>query len=366
MAESKSNYNAEIDLLKFLFSLIIVVYHSKYIPALADDAPFGYGFTAVEFFFMVSGFFMARSSGKCDSAKIGNSTFDFVLKKVKSLYLPFCIAFVGGFAVREVGFFLNDGYTVVGMLKDITASVGELLLLMKTGVTFGKTFNGPTWYIGAMLLAMAILLPILLKYREWFLNIGSFVIAVLLYGYAYTVKHTLNFLEWSGFTTMAVIRAIAGIALGCFIYSLTERLQMRELELKKTGKVLLSFVEFALLGLILTIMWFEGKNNFDFVVVIYMFFLTLTAFSGLTGIKNILPKKICSALGDFSLYLYLCHRMVTRAFLLFDSELTYSQTLALYLMLCVAAAGVCKLLTVFCRYIRRKVSPAVKNVLIKQ
>lgn len=362
----KSNYNPEIDLLKFLFSLIIVVYHGKYITALGDNAPFPYGYTAVEFFFMVSGFFMAKSSKKCDTSQIGKSTFDFVLKKVKPLYLPFCIAFVGAFVIREVGFFLNDGYTVVEMLKDMTASVGEVFLLMKTGVTFGKTFNGPTWYIGAMLLAMAILLPVLLRYRDWFLNIGSLVIAIVLYGYAYTVKHTLNYLEWSGFTTMAVIRAIAGIALGCFICSLTERLQAREFELKKAGKVLLTLAELAVFGLILTIMWFEGKNNFDFVCIIYMFFLTFIAFSGLTGIKDILPKKLCSVLGDFSFYLYLCHRAVTRTFLLFDTELSYFESLGLYLAATVIAALACKLFTVFCRYVWSKALPTMKNMLIKQ
>lgn len=366
MAKTKSNYNGEIDLLKFLFSLIIVAYHSKYIPALTDNAPFTYGFTCVEFFFMVSGFFMASSSRKYDGTKIGKSTFDFILRKVKPLYIPFCFAFIVAFAVREAGFFLNDGYTLVKMLKDLTASVGEILLLMKTGVTFGKTFNGPTWYIGAMFIAMAILLPLLLKYREWFLNIGSLVIAILFYGYAYTVKHTLNYVEWSGFTTMAIIRAVAGIALGCFIYSLTERLKTRGTELKKTGKVLLYLVEFALLGLILTIMWFEGKNNFDFVAVVYMFFMLVIVFSGLTGVKDVLPNKLCSVLGDFSLYLYLCHRTVTRVFLIFDFELSAFQTFVLYFALSVVSALLCKLLTDFCRYAWLKVSPAVKNVLIKQ
>lgn len=362
----KSNYNPEIDLLKFLFSLIIVVYHSKYISALGDNAPFPYGFTAVEFFFMVSGFFMAKSSKKYDNSQIGKSTFDFILKKVKPLYLPFCIAFVGAFAIREIGFFLNDGYTLVKMFKDIVASAGEWLFLMKTGVTFGRSFNGPTWYIGAMLLAMAILLPILLKYRDWFLNIGSLVLAVMLYGYAYTVKNTLNYLEWSGFTTMAVIRAIAGIALGCFICSLTERLQAREFELKKLGKVLLAVVELGLFALVLTIMSVTGKNHFDFVCVIYMFFLTFIAFSGLTGIKDILPKKLCSVLGDFSFYLYLCHRAITRLFPILNLELSYFETLALYLAITVLAAFVCKLLTLLCRNIRSKISPAMKNMLIKQ
>lgn len=362
----KSNYNPEIDLLKFLFSLIIVVYHGKYISALGDNAPFPYGFTAVEFFFMVSGFFMAKSSKKYDASQIGKSTFDFILKKVKPLYLPLFIAFVGAFVIREIGFFLNDGYTGFEMFKDIVASAGELLLLIKTGVTFGRSFNGPTWYIGSMLLAMAILLPILLKYREWFLNIGSLVLAIMLYGYAYTVKNTLNYLEWSGFTTMAVVRALAGIALGCFICSLTERLQARGFEFKKTGKVILTIVEFIILGLILSIMWLDGKNNFDFVCVIYMFFLTFIAFSGLTGAKDVLPKKLCSVLGDFSLYLYLCHRTITRVFSFFNFELSYFEALILYLVLTVFSALVCKYLTLLCRNIRSKVSPKLKNMLIKQ
>ena len=60
MEESKKN--GAIDFWKFAFSIMIVLFHSYYFANNEDGAIFREGRIAVEFFFIVSGFFMAKSA----------------------------------------------------------------------------------------------------------------------------------------------------------------------------------------------------------------------------------------------------------------------------------------------------------------
>ncbi len=362
---NRSKYNPELDLLKFLFSIVVVIYHSKYIYAIGSEALLPYGFTAVEFFFIVSGYLMVKSSKKFDQDNIGKNAMSFVYNKAKALYPEFFFAFVLSFIMREILLFIEKDYTVFDFGKDIVSSIGELLFLMKTGINFGTIFNGPTWYIGAMFFGMLILFPILLKHREWFLNVGSIIIAVLLYGYHYTVKHSLNYLDWADFTTSSIIRAVAGLCLGCFACGLIERLQEKNIELKVPGKLLLAITEFGLLALILFIMQHEGKNNFDYVCLVYIFLLCLIAFSGLTGIKDILPRKICSFLGNCSFLIYLNHRYLTRFFNIIELDIAPLKALVLLLILTALMSAICELTVTTCKIVWKKVSPKLKNILIK-
>ncbi len=362
---SKKKFNPEVDLVKFFFSVIVVLYHSKYIDAIGSEAFFPYGFNAVEFFFMVSGFLMAKSSLKYDATKLGKSTFDFVIGKIKSIYPYFFFAFLTAFVVRQVIFFLSGEQTIVDLCKDAVASVGEAMFLMKSGIEFGKIYNGPTWYIGAMLFAMAIIFPILLKHRDWFLNIGSLVIAIFMYALAYQEKHTLNYLDWSGWTTMSVIRAIAGVSLGCFVFSLVDRVQKKGITLKKTGKIFLYLSEMALFALMIVIMQFEGKNKFDFVTVIISLLLCFIVFSGLTGVQNILPSKLCSFLGKCSLLLYLNHRIMTRIINHFIPDLSYTQALMVYLGLTIAWSVVAEIVVTIYKKLSANFMPKIKKIIFE-
>ena len=63
--------NYEIDFVKFLFAIGIFVYHSMYLDAVNGNPKiFAKGYLGVEFFFMVSGYFMAASISKAQSNQI--------------------------------------------------------------------------------------------------------------------------------------------------------------------------------------------------------------------------------------------------------------------------------------------------------
>ena len=95
---AKSNRNGKIEFLRFLFSVIIVIHHSRYI--LGDDqCLFLGGSLAVEFFFLVSGYLMMASIDRISARKapgqdLGRETLGFLWRKARAVYPDLLIAWV--------------------------------------------------------------------------------------------------------------------------------------------------------------------------------------------------------------------------------------------------------------------------------
>ena len=93
--------NGEIDLLKFLFSLMIVIYHTKNFTEYYGQNLFMQGSIGVSFFFLVSGYLLAYSTGKIQLESkdaVGPQAVKFVERKIKGLlpnvYVAWIIAFI--------------------------------------------------------------------------------------------------------------------------------------------------------------------------------------------------------------------------------------------------------------------------------
>lgn len=64
IVQKETNYNYIIDALKFVFSFIIVIYHSWCFSGTWGNGYFQYGFLAVDFYFIVTGYLMMNSINK--------------------------------------------------------------------------------------------------------------------------------------------------------------------------------------------------------------------------------------------------------------------------------------------------------------
>lgn len=85
-----------IEVWRFLFACSIVLCHSMYLPQNYNGVNLHVNSLGVEFFFILSGFLMARSVFKIDEPcmNIGKETVQFILKKLKPIYIVFLIAAV--------------------------------------------------------------------------------------------------------------------------------------------------------------------------------------------------------------------------------------------------------------------------------
>ena len=104
--------NREVDFLRFVFAVIIMLHHSRYV--LGDEnCLFLGGSLAVEFFFIVSGYLMMasilraerRQSTGVTRAALGTETYHFLLRKIRAFLPEYLIAwFIGFFLIEGFGF----------------------------------------------------------------------------------------------------------------------------------------------------------------------------------------------------------------------------------------------------------------------
>ncbi|MBE6749430.1 MAG: acyltransferase [Ruminococcaceae bacterium] len=354
-------YNPQIDVAKFLFSIVIILYHSNKLLSL-DFHIFQYGYTAVEFFFMITGYLMVCSSKKFDSSLPGKSTFTFTINKIKSFYLYFIIAFVVAFFARNLAFYLDKTLNLEKLFDNTVLSVNELLLLHTSGIDFGKIYNGPTWYLSAMIIAIMILFPIVLKFKDWITGCGGFLIAVFIFAIISQTKGNLNTVAWWEFISLGVMRAIAGLSLGCFLFGLVERLNENNISLKAFPKFLLFLIELALTAFLFFLMQIRGKSRFDFIALILIFIITFIVLSGLTTPANIKGKRFFGALGKFSLVGYLNHRSVIYLLNAVAPELSSDKTFLAYILGILISCLFAEILYRIITFLWKKLSPFIKRI----
>ena len=322
----RKQHNVTIDFLRFLFSVIVVLHHSRYV--LGDDnCYFLGGSLAVEFFFFVSGYLLlvgADKAGRKNSAGyllpdgvetkdagmngIGAETLHFILHKIRSFLPEFLIAWWIGFVLIGV----VRQYGVLDYLKAFGNDFWELTLVKMSGL-FTHGIDGAMWYLSAMLLGMAILYPLLRTKRDLMTHLVCPLLALFLYGYLCQAEgHPRDPIVWLGLCYKGLVRAIAGLCTGVVICMAVRRLKkLAPAGLTKLGNALAIGVQ--LLCLILTIRYMaeQEPSEYDYFYMFLLMLLVLISFSGF-GLESVLGNSqqlhlLSAFLGKYSLSLYLGH-----------------------------------------------------------
>lgn len=339
----RKQHNVTIDFLRFLFSVIVVLHHSRYV--LGDDnCYFLGGSLAVEFFFFVSGYLLlvgADKAGRKNGAGdlfsggaetkgvgagnllpavadgegvgagtngIGSETLHFILHKIRSFLPEFLIAWWIGFILIGV----VRQYGVLDYLKAFGNDFWELTLVKMSGL-FTHGIDGAMWYLSAMLLGMAILYPLLRTKRDLMTHLVCPLLALFLYGYLCQAEgHPRDPIVWLGLCYKGLVRAIAGLCTGVVICMAVRRLKkLAPAGLTKLGNALAIGIQ--LLCLILTIRYMaeQEPSEYDYFYMFLLMLLVLISFSGF-GLESVLGNsqrlhRLSAFLGKYSLSLYLGH-----------------------------------------------------------
>ncbi len=335
----RKQHNVTIDFLRFLFSVIVVLHHSRYV--LGDDnCYFLGGSLAVEFFFFVSGYLLligadkagrkngagyllpggADMAGRTEAAGletkgigagttgIGGETLHFILHKIRSFLPEFLIAWWIGFVLIGV----VRKYGVLDYLKAFGNDFWELTLVKMSGL-FTHGIDGAMWYLSAMLLGMAFLYPLLRTKRDLMTHLVCPLLALFLYGYLCQAEgHPRDPIVWLGLCYKGLVRAIAGLCTGVVICMAVRRLKrFSPSGLTKTGNALAIGAQ--LLCLLLTIRYMaeQEPSEYDYFYMFLLMLLVLISFSGF-GLESVLGNSqrlhlLSAFLGKYSLSLYLGH-----------------------------------------------------------
>lgn len=310
--------NAKIELMRFVFSILVILYHCHRTLGLKEWTIMTHRFPAmgggrlcVEFFFLTAGYLMAGSIQKSLSMEkdgvqsdISNGlmALQFVWKKYKKIFPYHVICFAALFLLRIYSRdYIHRPWAIPRFIWD---SLPEFFLLQKFG--FPTTdVNIVEWYISAMLIAMLLIYPIARRFYFTFVYVYAPVLALFLLG---AMKHKLGTFTdqdlWFYVADAGLFRAIAQISLGICLFEMAGFLSQRRLS--KQTRIALTAAEILCFISVIFFVMFGSSSGSEILIVILMSILILLAFSGQTFFEKSLEKPWIFFLGRLSLCIYLC------------------------------------------------------------
>lgn len=349
-----------MELLRFLFSVIIMVFHAGKIPGF-ESRLFKTGAFAVEFFFIISGYLMMASIERSVSSQqvlsTGEETLLFLKKKITGIFPEIFISWLISVGIYIAGKNLGLRAAADQMIK----SLGDLLLIKSTGLNLDSV-NGVVWYISAMLLVMAILYPLIKKHKSIMLHVVLPVAALASFGYLCQETGTMRKPDqWLGLFTRGVPRAFAEISIGAVCYPISHKLAGTHLTLK--GKWLGTIAEWSIYMAMILFMHYGSSSKRDYFYVLILAVAVIITFSGQTVDATWYNNKFCYWLGKFSLAIYLSHAAWCE---LITNFLPAGTALKVQVLAYIGVSVVTAFAVYFLASLWRKVSPNVRAFLKEQ
>lgn len=239
------NKNGMIELMRFVFCIIIILFHlNNRVPVEYDVGLtfFKHGRIGVEFFFLVSGYLLANNAHRQFDSEINvaNSTAKFMCKKVMSIFPYHFFVFVADVIIIYATL---EWKGISNFFQRFLSYLPGLFFLQKSGIKCTEV-NTIEWYIPAMLVAMTVLYPLVLTFKDKFTKIACPVITIVTIGYLIQSTGELGGVKQYVFNDTlpkVYVRAFAELCAGVFIYEVVQYFKNREIS--KLKKITISAVE---------------------------------------------------------------------------------------------------------------------------
>lgn len=280
-----------IEFLRFTSMLVICIWHSPF-------NIFTSGFIFVDFFFMLSGYFLYRSLHKQTSPT------EYIKKRILHFYDKYIIAYCLTLFIWVIQHRIDFLHKPI---ESILRIIPEIFLIQDIGC-FSMGINNPLWYLSVLMLCSCCLFP--------FLSINNknkyFLPFIVIFAYPYLLSQTHGNIEVFGFDGLfylPMLRGLADMSLGCLIYIGIDKYAN---EISKYIKRIdiISFISILLISIIL----FSNVTYTKYIIIFFPIIL-IACFNTKSAINKIRYPNISIYLGSLSLYMYLIHTVANRCIL---------------------------------------------------
>lgn len=305
--------NTFVELLRFVFCVIIIIHHSGSLLKEGQGAVLPNGAIAVEFFYMLSGFFAMKHIAKLQDSptmKMGYCMKYSLGKIIRTL--PY--ALTGIVALYAYYFVLADsGTSILYRIYSLKNLPFEASMLAMTGiipVTMTDIRNTPLWFLSALFIVLPLVMYIAMRFEDVFKGYIVWFLPPILYAYLCNKNQFIfSWAPYGGFLYAGVIRAFADLTLGCAIFYAIELLKDRT---KKsiTGRTVCTIAALAFLTITFVFCRIGNLAPDQIIVTYFLFFALLLVLGDYTYLglsdKCFLAKPF-SFLGAVSMPVFCIH-----------------------------------------------------------
>lgn len=299
--------NAHIELYRFFFAVTVVLFHLFSFFEIEPEWFHG-GFLSVEFFFLVSGFFLAKSAGRlsknADTKEAAAFFFGYIRSRFLRLYPLYLAALLSSLLARKL--LKEPGF--VGLRMWMRENYAEFLMLQWTGLG-NEVLVSPLWFVPSLFFGGLLLVGLFALFRKhpgFFSLVICPLLFLTIYGYYFITIGKIDVI----FSYHSVLRGIAGVALGWFLHGLLSLHAIDEW-LKPPSKLCFVLAQIILLSLIVYEN-FAHRDRWNFPVIA----LFATGFSLLVKGNAKIPEKTAKVfciLGSLTYPIYVFHMPLFQA-----------------------------------------------------
>lgn len=300
--------NNLVEFARFIFSVLVIGYHVQMSFAGNGIDMFENGALAVEFFFLISGYFFARSIEKIsanDKCNVVSDSCRFMGNKLKGVlptHLTAVILMIVMILIFDLG---SCGSRLLNGLPSI--------FLVQEAIIWNNAYANalivPEWYLSSMLLCMLIMIPIALALRK---KIKGVFVTLVLIGVLGVIAIIVGLsMNWKFTTTFVYdLRAWGEMCVGMFAYYLSTVLAKKEFDKKASicFKVIevLGYLTPIILGIVPMSASLQPVAMVVAVVGVFLAISITFAGKGI-AITNEKVNAVFGYLGSLSLAMYLFH-----------------------------------------------------------
>lgn len=309
--------NGTLELWRFLFSLYILLFHieKNFFHQRIDGIRLNlslcpHGAIGVEFFFLLTGIFLAQSARKEPAAPasaddLGRSTLRYLGKKCKGVFPCHLIAFAIIFIVTV----WSERMKWLAAARLLIDSLPDVLLVQWSGIP-SANLNGVEWYLSVMLISSAVIYPLCRRYASVFSKVAAPVAGCMIIGYLGQKYGRLTEVNlWDGLFYKSMLRGFAEILLGVFICEICmDYLTPLRGRLRRRTKVLLTLTEWGAYGYATLFSFVTFPWEGEFVTLMAIMLAVTLSYSGLTYTAALFNRPFVYFLGRCSLAIYLSQK----------------------------------------------------------
>ena len=320
----KSSKITTIELWRFILTVAIALGHvNTFVWRETGENLIFTGGRVLAFFMFLSGYFLMahykkiKASSKVKDESPAKQAWKYAGGRFKALYPALFIGVLLAFIVRNAingtkitqifGVFIDSIWEFLGI-----SQIGAVGLLELKTISFDTTlgvsqlWNGPLWYISALIIASLILYYIVSKSEDFFTGFFAPVFVILTYasvgltdiGWDRTMVNAIGFPN-------GLARVMAGMCLGMLMYYVVEYFRKKKFSEVMTmafSLLHIGIAVFLLYTIYAGITWSEFTNG----IVLFVFCVVLLTNKDYISVLYD-KSNVCAFLGRLSLYYYAIH-----------------------------------------------------------